>query len=104
MSGPIILPWNGRLPTIAPDAFIAPNATIIGDVTIGAGASVWFGCVLRGDEEPIVIGAVAEDDPLRHKVQYRRTFGESCGFGSHRLGRLTPRSRTTVQRFPATTR
>ena len=49
MSGPIILPWNGRLPTIAPDAFIAPNATIIGDVTIGAGASVWFGCVLRGD-------------------------------------------------------
>lgn len=57
MSGPIILPWNGRLPTIAPDAFIAPNATIIGDVTIGAGASVWFGCVLRGDEEPIVIGA-----------------------------------------------
>ena len=57
MSGPIILPWNGCMPTIAPDAFIAPNATIIGDVTIGAGASVWFGCVLRGDEEPIVVGA-----------------------------------------------
>lgn len=57
MSGPIILPWNGRFPTIAADAFISPNATIIGDVEIGAGASVWFGCVLRGDEEPIRVGA-----------------------------------------------
>ncbi|MBL8959617.1 MAG: gamma carbonic anhydrase family protein, partial [Gemmatimonadetes bacterium] len=56
MSGPIILPWNGVRPTIAADCFIAPNATIIGDVTIGAGASVWFGCVLRGDEESIRIG------------------------------------------------
>lgn len=56
MSGPIILPWNGILPTIAAECFIAPNATIIGDVTIGAGASVWFGCVLRGDEEAIRIG------------------------------------------------
>jgi carbonic anhydrase/acetyltransferase-like protein (isoleucine patch superfamily) len=44
------------MPAIAADCFIAPNATIIGDVTIGAGASVWFGCVLRGDEEAIRIG------------------------------------------------
>ncbi len=38
-------------------AYVAPNATIVGRVEIGAGASVWFGCVLRGDNEPIVIGA-----------------------------------------------
>jgi carbonic anhydrase/acetyltransferase-like protein (isoleucine patch superfamily) len=52
-----ILPYRGHLPQIAEDAFIAPNATIIGDVTIGAGASVWFGAVLRGDVAPIRIGA-----------------------------------------------
>ena len=44
-------------PSIAVDAFIAPGAQVIGDVTIGAGASVWFNCVLRGDGNPIRVGA-----------------------------------------------
>jgi len=56
MSG-LILPWQGCLPTIATDAFIAPNATVIGDVEIGAESSVWFGCVVRGDVNFIRIGA-----------------------------------------------
>ncbi len=38
------------------DAWVAPNATLTGRVTLGASASVWFGCVLRGDLEPITIG------------------------------------------------
>lgn len=38
-------------------AYVAPNATLIGDVRIAAEASVWFGCVLRGDNESITIGA-----------------------------------------------
>lgn len=46
----------GRPPRIAPDAFIAPNATVLGDVTLGARSSVWYGCVLRGDINAIVIG------------------------------------------------
>lgn len=54
---PIILPYGGRLPRIAEDAFVAPGASVIGDVEIGAQASVWFGCVLRGDEHSIRIGA-----------------------------------------------
>jgi len=41
---------------IHPDAFVAPNAFVIGDVTLAAGASIWFGAVLRGDVERIVIG------------------------------------------------
>lgn len=57
MSGPIILPWKGVSPTIASDAFIAPNAVIIGDVVIGSGASIWFNCVLRGDVNHIRVGA-----------------------------------------------
>lgn len=56
MSGPLILPYQGRLPVIADDAFIAPNATVIGDVEIGARASIWFGCVLRGDVDKIRVG------------------------------------------------
>ena len=42
--------------TVHPDAWIASGAVVRGRVTIGARASVWFGCVLRGDLEPITIG------------------------------------------------
>ena len=38
------------------EAWVAPNATLTGRVSLGARASVWFGCVVRGDLEPIVIG------------------------------------------------
>lgn len=51
-----ILPFNGKTPRIGKGAFIAPTATLIGDVVIGDGASVWFGAVLRGDEAAICIG------------------------------------------------
>ncbi len=51
-----IYPFQNHTPQIAPDVFIAPNATIIGDVAIGAGSSVWFGAVIRGDTGPIRIG------------------------------------------------
>lgn len=54
---PIILPYKGIMPTIAPDAFVAPGAVVVGDVHIGAQSSVWYGCVIRGDVCPIRIGA-----------------------------------------------
>ena len=54
---PIILPWNGVLPTIDPLAFVAPTAVVIGDTVIGPETSIWFGCVLRGDVHEIRIGA-----------------------------------------------
>ena len=55
----ILLPLNGKEPDVAPDAFVAPNAVLIGDVTIGPEASIWFGAVLRGDhpEFGIRVGA-----------------------------------------------
>ena len=52
-----IIELDGATPRIADDAFVAPTATLIGDVTVEAGASVWFGAVLRGDNAAIVIGA-----------------------------------------------
>ena len=45
-----------RIPKIHPTAFIADNATIIGDATIGENASVWFNVVIRADNDRIVIG------------------------------------------------
>jgi carbonic anhydrase/acetyltransferase-like protein (isoleucine patch superfamily) len=54
--GPIYA-LDGVLPRIAPDVFIAPNATVIGRVEIGPQSSVWFQCVLRGDTNFIRIGA-----------------------------------------------
>lgn len=51
-----ILPYKGVWPRIAEDAFIAPTATIAGDVTIASGASVWFGAVIRADSAPVRIG------------------------------------------------
>lgn len=57
MTAPLLLPFNGVAPRIHRTAWIAPNATIIGDVEIGPDASVFYGCVLRGDSGPIRIGA-----------------------------------------------
>jgi carbonic anhydrase/acetyltransferase-like protein (isoleucine patch superfamily) len=54
---PVILPFGDQRPRIAPDAFIAPNATVVGDVEIGAGSSLWFNVVVRGDVHSIRIGA-----------------------------------------------
>lgn len=50
------MPFEGRAPSLASDAWLAPGASVIGDVQIGSLSSVWFGCVLRGDLCGIRIG------------------------------------------------
>lgn len=57
MRRPLIIPFGGKTPIIAADAFIAPNATLIGDVVVGPGSSIWYGCILRGDYNVIRVGA-----------------------------------------------
>lgn len=52
----IIRTLKGITPTIAEDVFVAENASIIGDVQIGAGSSIWYSAVLRGDVNYIKIG------------------------------------------------
>ncbi|MFQ5968769.1 MAG: gamma carbonic anhydrase family protein [Acidimicrobiia bacterium] len=47
---------NTKEPRVHPNAFIAPNATVVGRVSVEREASIWYGCVLRGDVEPITIG------------------------------------------------
>ena len=57
MSPKNIISYLGSSPDIHPDAFVAPSAYVIGKVDIGSKASIWFNCTVRGDEEPIHIGA-----------------------------------------------
>ncbi len=93
---PLILPFLDKLPRISPDAFIADNATIIGDVEIAEGASVWFGCVLRGDVGPIRIGKRSniQDLTMIHTttdyseahVGEDTTVGHSCVLHGCRIG------------------
>lgn len=64
----ILRNFGGHTPTIAPDVFLADNATVIGDTVIGAGSSIWFGAVVRGDQMPIRIGAQTsiQDNSVLH--------------------------------------
>jgi carbonic anhydrase/acetyltransferase-like protein (isoleucine patch superfamily) len=56
MSDRRYLPFKGMLPKVDPTAFVAETAVLIGDVVVGAGSSVWFHCVLRGDTNYIRVG------------------------------------------------
>ncbi len=53
----MIIEYKGKRPSIAKGVYIAPTAVMIGDVTVEAEASVWFGAVIRGDHGRIIIGA-----------------------------------------------
>jgi len=52
----LVLPFEGHTPQLAPDAFIAHGASVIGEVTMKASSSIWYNAVVRGDVMPIVIG------------------------------------------------
>lgn len=52
----LLLPFNGIAPVLSPTAWVAPNATLIGQVILGENASVFYGSVLRGDSDSITIG------------------------------------------------
>jgi carbonic anhydrase/acetyltransferase-like protein (isoleucine patch superfamily) len=75
------LPARGRY-------WIAPDAHVIGDVSIGEGVSVWFGAVVRGDNEPIVIGPrsnVQEGALLHTDLGFPLRIGEEVTIGHHAI-------------------
>lgn len=67
----LIRSFSGRSPRIAPSAFVAENATIIGDVDIGPNTSIWFGSVIRADVGLIRIGANCniQDNAVLHTYE-----------------------------------
>ncbi|WP_441248444.1 gamma carbonic anhydrase family protein [Kitasatospora sp. McL0602] len=59
MAEPLIAAVGGLVPEVHPGAFVAPNAVVVGAVTLAEGASVWYGAVLRADAETIAVGAAS---------------------------------------------
>jgi len=84
MSGPIY-GLKGVVPTLGRDVFVAPNATVIGDVVLGEESTVWFGTVLRGDVFPIRVGARSnvQDNAVVHVTggKASTTIGDDVTIG-----------------------
>jgi carbonic anhydrase/acetyltransferase-like protein (isoleucine patch superfamily) len=75
---------DGVAPQIAPDAWVAPDANLIGKVVLEARASVWFGVTMRGDNEEIRVGAgsnVQENCVLHTDMGYPLVIGTDCTIG-----------------------
>ncbi len=73
-----------RTPTIHPDAFVHPDAVVIGDVRIGAESSIWPGAVLRGDYGTIIVGerTSIQDGAVVHAVaEFPTIVGDDCVVG-----------------------
>jgi len=73
-----------QVPVIHPDAYISPEAVIIGSVTIGSESSVWPGAVLRGDDGEIQVGARTsiQDGAILHTTHFQPTVvGDECVIG-----------------------
>ena len=80
----MIYALDGLAPVIAEDAWIAPDANLIGRVVVGARASVWFGATLRGDNEEITVGEganVQENCVLHTDMGYPLVIGRDCTIG-----------------------
>jgi carbonic anhydrase/acetyltransferase-like protein (isoleucine patch superfamily) len=76
--------YRGKRPTIAPDAWVAPTACLIGDVTVDAGASVWFNATIRADMAAVRIGArtSVQDNVVIHTEKDGPTIvGAECTIG-----------------------
>jgi carbonic anhydrase/acetyltransferase-like protein (isoleucine patch superfamily) len=60
--------FEGLTPRVDPTAFVAPTATLVGDVIVEAGASIWFGAVIRADYAPVIVrtGANVQDGAVLH--------------------------------------
>ena len=80
----MIYELDGIRPQVDPTAWVAPTAVLIGNVIVEAGANIWFGAVLRGDNEAITVGAgsnVQENAVLHTDMGFPLTIGANCTIG-----------------------
>ncbi|HHX88909.1 MAG TPA: gamma carbonic anhydrase family protein [Paracoccus sp.] len=80
----MIYALDDLIPELAEGVWVAPDANVIGRVRLGAGASVWFGAVLRGDNEWITVGAgsnIQEASVLHTDMGYPLNIGRDCTIG-----------------------
>ncbi|WP_158796344.1 gamma carbonic anhydrase family protein [Pedobacter sp. L105] len=79
---PVILPVKDKTPQWGDDCFIAPNATIVGDVTLGNNCSVWFNAVIRGDVNTITIG---NDSNIQDGAVIHATYQKAATYIGNRV-------------------
>lgn len=87
MQPPLIGALGDRVPTVHDTAFVAPTAVVVGDVTLGPRASVWYGAVVRADAEVVVVGAdsnVQDGSTLHSDPGFPLVLGERVTVG-HRV-------------------
>ena len=91
----MIYSLDGQSPTLGRDVYVAPNATVAGDVHLGDEVSIWFGAVLRGDVERLTVGrrSNVQDNSVLHSdpgsplmVGERVTVGHGCILHGCRIG------------------
>ncbi len=84
-----LLTVNGKTPAMGKDCFIAPNATIVGDVIMGNKCSIWFNAVLRGDVNNITIGnrVNVQDGAIIHCTyqKHATTIGDNVSIGHNAI-------------------
>jgi len=75
--------FEGKSPTVHPDAWIAPTATLVGDVVVEAGVSIWYGVVIRADLGTITIraGANIQDNTVVHVGDHGCEIGPNVTVG-----------------------
>ena len=93
-----IVAHAGKLPKVAPNAFIAPSASVVGDVTVGDGAGIWYNAVIRGDSANVTLGtnSTVQERAVIHATK-TTTIGAGVvvGVGAHVSG-CTLQDRTLV--------
>ena len=80
----MIMEHKGNVPSVSPEAFVAETAAIIGKVRVGKDSSVWFGAVIRGDNEPITIGegtSIQDNAVLHTEAGHPLTIGDNVTVG-----------------------
>ena len=86
---PIIKPVNGKTPEIPSDCYVAENATIVGEVTMGSQCSVWFNAVIRGDVHFIKMGnkVNVQDGAVIHATYLKSptTIGNNVSIGHNAI-------------------
>jgi carbonic anhydrase/acetyltransferase-like protein (isoleucine patch superfamily) len=103
MPEPLILPIRGHTPQLHDESWVAPNATVVGRVKLAAGASVWYGAILRAEFEPIEIGAgsnIQDGVTIHVDPEFPATIGANVSVGHnavlHGRGRLPDRMGAVV--------
>ncbi|NVM93678.1 gamma carbonic anhydrase family protein [Arthrobacter wenxiniae] len=79
-----LVPFDGHTPSVHESAFVAPSATIIGDASLGAGSSAFYGVVVRGDTATITVGAGSnlQDNVVLHADKgFPTTIGDGVSVG-----------------------